>query len=466
MSVEQLQQWASAFEGVIWGPWLIVLLVGTGIFLSIGTRFVQFRRLGDAFALLFKRGNGESGDITPFQALMTSLSATIGTGNIAGVAGAIVLGGPGAVFWMWVTGSIGGALKFGEAMLAIKYRHTNEEGEQSGGPMYYIKYGMAEKFGGNWHWLGFAFALFAVIASLGIGNMTQANSIALVLEQSLGLNPTISGVVLAVVTGLVIVGGIKSIAKVTEKVVPIMAIFYVVGGLVVLMLNASAIPTALGWIFSNAFSSKAVAGGLLGSVIRFGVARGLFSNEAGLGSAAIAHASAKTDNPIQQGIIASLGSFIDTLLICTMTALVILTSGIVTLDADTGKMIITALGANGQVLNGAALTEQSFGSTFNAARYIVSLGLMFFAFSTIIGWYFYGVKSLEFVMGSTKFTRVYQLVWVTLIWVGSVLPLGVVWALSGAFNGLMALPNLIALLSLSGVIFAALKEYEHNEKEL
>ena len=304
------------------------------------TRVVQFRKLITAFKMLFSKEHTGDGDITPFQALMTSLSATIGTGNIAGVATAIAAGGPGAVFWMWVTGAFGGSVKFGEAVLAVKYRITNEKGEQSGGPMYYIKHGMKEKFGGNWAWLGWLFALFGFVASFGIGNMVQSNSVASALASSLSIPTWITGVVLAIATGAVVIGGIKSIAGVTSKIVPIMAVAYVAGSLVVLFVKASMIPEAFSMIFSNAFSGTAVGGGFLGTVVRFGVARGVFSNEAGLGSAPIAHAASKIKDPVVQGIIASLGSFIDTLIVCTMTALVILVSGLISFN-DAGLMSIT-----------------------------------------------------------------------------------------------------------------------------
>lgn len=436
-----------------WGPIMIILLVGTGVVLTFGTRIVQFRKLFHAFKLLFSGEHAGKGDITPFQALMTSLSATIGTGNIAGVATAIASGGPGAIFWMWVTGAIGGSTKFGEAVLAVKYRITNEKGEQSGGPMYYIKYGMKEKFGGNWAWLGWAFALFGFVASFGIGNMVQSNSVAAAIESSFGISPFITGIIIAIATGLVIIGGIKSIAKVTSKVVPIMAIFYVLGSLIVLFAKASMIPDAFGMIFSNAFSGTAVGGGLIGTVVRFGVARGVFSNEAGLGSAPIAHAASKIEDPVIQGIIASLGSFLDTLVVCTMTALVILVSGLVTFDAN-GLMIIS------DKLTGAALTSTAFSEALpGLGAVIVTFGLIFFAFSTILGWYYYGSKCFEYIAG-VKAVEIYKWVYVALVFVGATVSLSFVWNLSDTFNGLMAIPNLIALLALCPLIFSMLRDYE------
>lgn len=440
-----------------WGPIMIFFLVGTGVILTIGTRVVQFRKLIFAFKLLFSKDHQGEGDITPFQALMTSLSATIGTGNIAGVATAIAAGGPGAVFWMWVTGAFGGAVKFGEAVLAVKYRITNENGEQSGGPMYYIKLGMKEKFGGNWAWLGWLFALFGFVASFGIGNMVQSNSVASALNATFNVPVWITGVVIAIAVGMVIIGGIKSIAKVTSKVVPVMAVAYILGSLVVLFAKADLIPAAFDMIFSNAFSGTAVGGGFIGTVVRFGVARGVFSNEAGLGSAPIAHAASKINDPVVQGIIGSLGSFIDTLIVCTMTALVILVSGLITFNAD-GLMIVS------QGLSGAALTSQAYALSLpGVGQYVVTFGLIFFAFSTILGWFYYGSKCLEYIAG-VKAVEYYKWIWAALTFVGATVSLDLVWNLSDAFNGLMAIPNLIALLALSPVIFSLLKAYENKEK--
>ncbi len=437
--------------GFAWGPVMIILLFATGLVLTVVTKFVQYRKIGTAFKLLASKPEGD-GEISPFAALMTSLSATIGTGNIAGVATAIALGGPGAVFWMWVTAVLGGATKFSEAVLAIKYRVTDEKGEQSGGPMYYASKGMEDKFGGNWKWLGWLFALFAFLASVGIGNMVQSNSVAASLNQSLGINTWITGGILAVAVALVLIGGIKSIARVSETIVPIMATVYVIGSIIILFTNASNLGTAFSWIFSNAFSGKAVSGGLVGAVIRFGVARGIFSNEAGLGSAPMAHAASKTNDPVRQGLIASLGSFIDTIVICTMTALVILTSGLVTMPE--GVMQVA------DNLNGAQLTTAAYSTQFAGfGGFIVSFGLVFFAFSTLLTWYFYGFKSLEFLT-NRKIAEYYKWIWVLVAFIGASAKLGFVWNLSDAFNGLMAIPNLIALIALSPVVFLALKEYE------
>ena len=455
--MEAFNNLIGAIGSFAWGPIMITLLFATGLILSIGTKFVQYRKLGLAFKLLFTKTADAEGDISPFQALMTSLAATIGTGNIAGVATAIAIGGPGAVFWMWITAILGGATKFSEALLAIKYRVTDEKGEKSGGPMYYCSKGMEEKFGGNWKWLGFAFALFAFIASFGIGNMVQSNSVAASLQQSTGLSPYITGIVITIATALVIIGGIKSIGKTTEKIVPIMAIIYIIGSLVVIFANLATLPRAFGWIFGNAFNSTAVSGGFIGTVVRMGVARGVFSNEAGLGSAPIAHAASKTNDPVRQGIIASLGSFIDTIIVCTMTALVILISPMVSIGAD-GLMVVQ------DGLNGAALTTAAYNASLpGLGQYIVSFGLIFFAFSTILGWYYYGYKSFEYLVG-VKIASFYKWAWVVLVFVGAVIPLSFVWNISDAFNGLMAIPNLIALIALSSVIFGMLKDYEAKKQ--
>ncbi len=455
--MNQLELIIGRINSFAWGGFMIIFLVGTGVILTIGLRVVQFRRLGYAFKLLFSKEHAGDGDITPFQALMTSLAATIGTGNIAGVATAIAAGGPGAVFWMWVTAAFGGATKYAEALLAIKYRTTNEKGEKSGGPMYYIKNGMSQRFGGNYAWLGWLFALFGFIASFGIGNMVQANSVAASMLTTFGISPVVSGIFIAAATGLVIIGGIKSIANVTDKIVPAMAVIYVIGALIVLFNRASMIPTAFGMIFNNAFTAKAVGGGLVGTVIRFGVARGVFSNEAGLGSAPIAHAASKNNDPVTQGIIGSLGSFLDTLVVCTMTALVILVSGLVTIGND-GLMSIT------DNLTGAALTTTAFSQSLPGfGSFIVSFGLIFFAFSTILGWYYYGSKCLEYIAG-VKIIWLYKIIWVILCWYGATQSLEFVWNISDTFNGLMAIPNLIALLALSPLIFKMTSDYEKRER--
>lgn len=436
-----------------WGPVMIVLLVGTGVVLSLGTRFIQFRKLLFGFRILVSRDTAGDGDITPFQALMTSLAATVGIGNIAGVASAIASGGPGAVFWMWITAAVGGATKYAEALLAIKYRITNEKGEQSGGPMYYITLGLKERFGGNWSFLGWLFAFFGFVASFGIGNMVQSKSVAQSIETSIGLDPVITGVIVSFSVGLVVVGGIRSIGLVTEKLVPLMSAVYVVGSLVILFVNFSALPEAFGLIFEHAFSAKALGGGFLGTVVRYGVARGLFSNEAGLGSSPIVHAAAKNDDAVIQGIIGSLESFIDTLVICTMTALVILTSGVIDFDPLTGQMEIY------NNLSSAALTTTAFDAAMPGGfgGFIVSFGLIFFAFSTILGWYYYGSKCLEFIAG-VRVVELYKWVWIILCFFGATMEIDTVWAITDAFNGLMIFPNLIALIGLSPMIIRYTRE--------
>lgn len=439
-----------------WGSFTIILLVGTGIYLSIGTRFVQFRKIGTAVKSLFQKNDHQEGDISSFQALTTSLAATIGTGNIVGVSSAIVYGGPGAVFWMWVSGTIGGATRFAEALLAVKYRVTNESGEKSGGPMYYIEHGMKERYGINMAWLGASFAFFGFLASFGTGNMAQANSVAQSLQVTFGINTIISGVIMAVLSGCVILGGVKNIGKVTEKMVPTMAFIYIAGSLVAIISNYQLIPYVFNLILANAFTGAAVGGGVLGTVLRMGIARGVFSNEAGLGSAPIAHAASKNENPVTEGITASLSTFIATLVVCSMTAFVILISPLVVMN-DAGAMVIE------ESLRGAALTTVAFDTLLpGVGGYIVSLGLIFFAFSTIIGWYYYGVKCAEYI-GGLKITKFYTWAWIILVFVGAVIPLEIVWGLSDMFNGLMALPNLVGLIGLSPIVFAMLKEYDEKE---
>ncbi|MFO7781781.1 MAG: sodium:alanine symporter family protein [Spirochaetia bacterium] len=451
--MEAIEAVVSAAGSFAWGPVIITILFASGIILTVGTKIVQYRRIGKAFKYLFSKDVTGEGDIKPFAALMTTLSATIGTGNIGGVATAIAAGGPGAIFWMWVTAVFGGAIKFAEAVLAVRYRTTDEFGEKSGGPMYYASVGMEERYGGNWKWLGVLFAIFAFVASFGIGNMVQSNAIADAMEEAIGMPDWISGLVVAVLVGLVVIGGIKRIAAVAERLVPFMAVIYVVGSLWVIFANVEFLPRAFGWIFGNAFNGRAVAGGFLGAVVRFGVARGVFSNEAGLGSAPIAHAAAQTEDPVRQGLIASLGSFIDTIVICTMTALVIFISPVITIGSD-GMMNVL------DNLDGAALTSRAFSMALPiGGAYIVSFGLLLFAFTTILTWYYYGYKSLEYITGA-KVAAYYKYVWVLLVFLGSVASLGFVWNLSDAFNGLMILPNLIALVGLSGIVFKMLRDYE------
>lgn len=439
-----------AISGFVWGPVMLVLLLGTGLYLSVGLKLMPQRRLGYGFRMTLSGrhvSEKEKGDITPFQALTTALSATIGTGNIAGVATAIALGGPGAVFWMWMTALVGIATKYAEAVLAVKYREVDENGEYVGGPMYYIRNGM----GKNWAWLGTLFAIFATIAAFGIGNTVQANSVADVMDSSFGIAHGITGVVMAALTFLVIIGGIKRIARVAEALVPLMALFYVGGAIIILVLQAPAIPDALALIFTDAFTGTAATGGFAGAAvmaaIRFGVARGIFSNEAGLGSAPIAHAAAKTHDPVRQGTVAMLGTFIDTIIVCTMTALVIITSG-VWMTGETG----------------ASLSAAAFSTGFEGADMIVTLGLAIFAFTTVLGWAYYGERAAEFLFG-VKVEIPYRVLWVVALYIGATAQLDLVWLVADIMNALMAVPNLIALLALSGVVFATTREYFANGGE-
>ncbi|MBO8168404.1 MAG: sodium:alanine symporter family protein [Thermoanaerobacteraceae bacterium] len=421
----------SAISDFVWGPPMLILLVGTGLFLTIRLRGLQFTKLIYAHKQIFSKDDTSSGDISQYQALATALAATIGTGNIAGVAAAIFSGGPGAVFWMWMTGLVGMATKYSEAILAVKYRVKDKKGEMSGGPMYYLERGLGMK------WLGVLFAVFGAVAAFGIGNMVQSNSVADAMYQSFGVESVITGIVLVVLTALVVLGGIKSIGRVTAFVVPIMAAIYVIGGLVILLINASAIPAAFATIFSSAFTGKAAAGGALGTVIRYGVARGVFSNEAGLGSAPIAAAAAKTDYPARQALVSMTQTFIDTIVVCTITALAIITSG--------------ALGSGE---TGAALTTIAFNNGLPGfGGILVAISLIFFAYSTILGWCYYGEKCLEYLMGEGA-VMVYRYLFVAAVFVGAVSELDLVWKLADVFNGLMAVPNLIGLLGLSGVVVA------------
>ncbi|ALP52208.1 sodium:alanine symporter [Candidatus Tenderia electrophaga] len=441
--LDAIQQFLNQASGIIWGPVTLVLLLGTGLYLTLGLRAVPWRKTGTAFRLLWRGRKGAgAGDITPFQALMTALSATIGTGNIAGVATAIALGGPGAVFWMWITALVGMATKYSEAVLAVRYREVDERGKYVGGPMYYIKNGL----GAKWHWLGIAFALFGMLAAFGIGNMVQANSVADALQTTFNLPAWLTGLLIAVAAGAVILGGIDRIARVAAKLVPLMAVAYIGAALLVILANLAEVPAALATIVSHAFSGTAASGGFAGAAvwaaIRFGVARGIFSNEAGLGSAPIAHAAAKTDNPIHQGMIGMLGTFIDTIIVCTMTALVIVLTGV----WSTGE-------------NGAALSALAFASALpGVGDYIVSVGLIIFAFTTILGWSYYGERCAEFLFG-IKVILPYRVLWLIAIPLGAMGKLGLVWLLADVMNGLMALPNLIALILLSPVVFKLTRAY-------
>ena len=441
--MEALSNFVGWVNGVVWGPPMLVMILGVGLFLQVGLKVMPIRKLGMGFGLMFKgrEGAGE-GQITPFNALMTALSATIGTGNIAGVATAVFLGGPGALFWMWMTALVGMATKYSEAVCAVKFREQDEEGNYVGGPMYYIKNGL----GAKWAWLGALFAIFGAIAAFGIGNGVQANGVAQVLETNFGLNTSITGVALMVLTAAVILGGITRIGNVAGKLVPFMAVSYIIAGLIVLVINADALGNALSLVFTHAFTPSAAEGGFAGAAvwaaIRFGVARGVFSNEAGLGSAPIAHAAAETKGPVNQGLIAMLGTFIDTIIVCSITGLAIIASGAWT---------------SGE--SGAALTSLAFETSLPGfGGYLIAISLSIFAFTTILGWSYYGEKCMEFLFG-VKVMLPYRLVWIVAIYFGATADLGFVWLLADTLNAMMALPNLIALALLSPVVFKVTKEF-------
>lgn len=429
----------STLSGWVWGPPMLTLLVGTGLYLTILLKGLQFRVLPLAFQIIFHKDHGEDGDISHFAALMTALAATVGIGNIVGVATAISLGGPGAVFWMWMTGLVGMVTKYSEAVLAVKYREKGEHGMR-GGPMYYISKGAGLP------WLGWLFALFTALATFGIGNMTQANATAKIFESTFHIQPWITGVVLMVLTALVILGGIRSIGKFTSFLVPFMIVGYVGSALVVLALNVSEIPDAFALIFHHAFAPMAASGGFAGATIatamRFGIARGVFSNESGLGSAPIAAAAARTYDPVRQALVSMTQTFIDTLVVCTMTALVILTATPWTQGISPGQ-----------------LTSASFAETLGVTgEIIVAVSTSLFAYSTLIGWNYYGEKAIEYLLGSRSI-RVYRILFIVAVVVGAMMNLELVWNISDLMNGMMALPNLIGLLLLSKVVKAETERY-------
>jgi AGCS family alanine or glycine:cation symporter len=433
---------------IVWGPVMLVLILGTGLVLMIGLKAMPLAKLGYGFKMLWqgRKGDKGDGDISPFNALMTSLAATIGTGNIAGVATAIFLGGPGALFWMWMTALVGMATKYAEAVLAVHFRETDENGNKIGGPMYYIKNGLSSRFA----WLGTTFAIFGALAGFGIGNTIQANSVADVLSSKLAIDPLYTGIVMAVLVGLVLLGGIKSIAQVAGKLVPFMAISYVLAGIVILAMHATQIPAAFDLIFTYAFTPAAATGGFAGAAvwaaIRFGVARGIFSNEAGLGSAPIAHAAAKTNSPVQQGTVAMLGTFIDTIIVCSITGLVIIVSGAWT-SGETGASL-------------SSLAFESVLPGFGGA--IVAAGLCVFAFTTILGWSIYGEKCVEYLFG-VKSIIPFRVLWIIAVPLGATANLSFIWLVADTLNALMALPNLIALLLLSPVVFKLTRSYFNQE---
>ncbi|MEH6610511.1 MAG: sodium:alanine symporter family protein [Halioglobus sp.] len=442
-----MTEFITVVNGVAWGPVMLVLLLGTGIYLSLGLRFLTIRKIPLAVKLLLEGRKGEGkGDISPFSALMTSLSATIGTGNIAGVATALALGGPGALFWMWITALVGMATKYAEAVCAVRFREQDEDGNYSGGPMYYIRNGLHKR----WHWLGYAFALFGGLAGFGIANTVQSNSVSQVMNDSFNVAPLVTGLVLMVLVAAVVLGGIKRISTVASWLVPMMAGGYILMGLIVILMNITAVPAAVVTIVDSAMTGSAAAGGFAGATVwaalRFGVARGIFSNEAGLGSAAIAHAAAKTDQPVQQGMIAMLGTFIDTLVVCTMTGLVI--------------VIMDVLPSG---VSGASLTSMAFGQAIPGGEYIVAVGLCIFAFTTMIGWSYYGERCWVFLLGTRSIVP-FRVVWVLVIPVGTMVELDTIWLIADTLNAFMAIPNLIALLLLGPLVFKISKEYFNSHK--
>jgi AGCS family alanine or glycine:cation symporter len=435
----------TTINGWAWGPIMLMLLLGTGIYLSAGLRFLTVRKIPMAFKLLLsgRKGDGK-GDISPFSALMTSLSATIGTGNIAGVATALALGGPGALFWMWITALVGMATKYAEAVCAVSFREQDADGNYSGGPMYYIKNGLHKR----WHWLGVAFAIFGTLAGFGIANTVQSNSVSQVLHDSFAVPPIVTGLVLMVLVGAVILGGIKRISSVAGLLVPLMALAYIFMCLYVIATNLGEVPGAVVYIVESAMTGSAAAGGFAGATmwaaLRFGVARGIFSNEAGLGSAPIAHAAARTNQPIQQGMIDMLGTFIYTLLVCTMTGLVI--------------VIMDVLPSG---VSGASLTTMAFSQAMPGGDLVVTVALCLFAFTTMIGWSFYGERCAVFLFG-TRAVVPFRIAWVLAVPIGTVVQLDMIWLIADTLNAFMAIPNLIARLLLGPFVFKLTKEYFKN----
>jgi AGCS family alanine or glycine:cation symporter len=426
-----IEQALAAAANWVWGIPLLVLLFGTHLFLTVRLRFIQ-RFIGKAIRLSFSREREGAGDISHFGALTTALAATIGTGNIVGVSTAVAAGGPGAVLWMWLTGVFGIATKYGEAVLSVKYRVTAPNGTMAGGPMYVLERGMGKK------WLAVIFAALTAVTAFGIGNMVQANSISTLVHDSFRVSPWVTGAVLTLFTAVVILGGIRSIARVCERLVPFMAVFYILGCAVLLAMNVSSIPETFRVIIKGAFSGQAAAGGFIGAAVRdamrYGIARGLFSNESGLGSAPIVAAAAQTKNPVRQALVSSTGTFWDTVVVCALTGLVVVNSG---------------EWMNG--LNGSLLTKAAFSGIPVIGPAILTVGLLTFVFSTILGWSYYGEKAAEYLLGG-RIILPYRIAWVAFVMVGSVATMPMVWSFSDIANGCMAIPNLISLLVLNGVI--------------
>lgn len=443
--METLNTFFNWLNGIVWGVPMIVLILGTGLYLQVRLGFMPLFKIIYGFRMIWKSrtpGAKAEGEITPYAALMTALSATIGTGNIAGVATAIAVGGPGALFWMWMTAFVGMATKYAEVVLAVKYREVDDKGEHAGGPMFAIKNGL----GKHWHWLGTAFAIFGGLAGFGIGNMVQANGISSAVHNSFGVETWVSGIVMAVLTGLVVLGGIKRIGAVAEKVVPFMAIFYIVCVMIVLVMFADQIPAALATIFSDAFTGTAAVGGFAGSAvilaIQKGVARGIFSNEAGLGTAGIAQAAGSTSNPVFSGLIGMMGTFIDTIIVCTMTGLAIM---------------VTGVWSSGET--GAVLTSSAFEAAMpGIGSHLLTISLALFAFTTILGWAYYSEKCWEFLFGTVT-EKPFRILWTIAVFFGATLSLDFAWLVADTLNALMAIPNLISLLLLSPVVIKLTRDY-------
>ena len=471
MTFEQI---VAAVDDFAWGPVMLILLVGTGLYLSVRSGFLQFTRFGYAMrntvGKIFTKQQAGKGEVTPFQAMTTALAGTVGTGNIAGVTGAIFIGGPGAVFWLWVSALVGMVTKYSEVVLAVKYRERNAAGDWVGGPMYYIKNGL----GKGWIWLSFVFAFFGMTASFGIGNTTQVDSIATAIGTAVSAfggdaaNTTfriVIGVVVAIITAVVIIGGIKRIGAVTERLVPFMAVIYIIAALVVVFGNIGQIGVVLSAIFRGAFHPSAIAGGALGvgimTTIQKGIARGVFSNEAGLGSAPIAHAATSETNPVKQGVYGVFEVFMDSIVICTLTSLALL-MGL------SGQVGIN--GIDWGVSHGSEMVVQAFSGIFGGkvSAIVIAVGLSLFALSTILSWALYGSRCVEFMFGkaSRPATLIYKVIFCVVLVIGSTLGLDIVWDIGDALNGLMAIPNLIALLLLSGTIIKVTKEHFSNKENL
>lgn len=443
--MDSITSFITAINDIVWGPPMLIAILGTGLFLQLRLKFMPITKIVAGFIMVWrgrKAAPGAPGEITPYAALMTALAATVGTGNIAGVATAIAVGGPGAMFWMWMTALVGMATKYAEVLLAVHYRETDDHGEQVGGPMYAIKNGL----GRRWAWLGGAFALFGGLAGFGIGNMVQSNSIAGALQAGFGINPWVSGIVMTVFTGFVLLGGVKRIGAVAEKLVPFMCIGYIAVALMVLGIYVDQIPAAFALIFESAFNPVAATGGFAGAAVmmamRYGVARGIFSNEAGLGTAGIAQAAGQTKNPVESGLVGMMGTFIDTIVVCTMTGLVV---------------IVTGAWSSG--LKGAALSSAAFATAFPGfGAQFLSIALAIFAFTTILGWAYYGEKCWEYLVG-TSVEIPYRVLWTLFVMVGAVMQLDFVWLVSDTLNAFMALPNLVSLLLLSPVVAKLTTDY-------